>query len=295
MLSRKMSIVLCQLELSEISESEEKSVDIATPYTSIEEIDTSLVGLFHQSDASKAGDIAKQVGLKDPDVARALSAARDLGLTEVAKGKGRGAYQLTSPGKDYARYIEAGKPADAKTILKDQILKSSSWVEIVKFLTINKARARELRDLVVDIEKKLNKTWSTGSRKQLSAAYGGILKASGLATVSGGNITSLLGGATTLPSETLKQGLPPDSGTSQHPPAPPIQPPGPGRAYLVQLGEPQNCPFCDQPNSTIINEDFLQSTQLGSNYLVLVKDTYHCKKCSNTFTRVVTRQVGIVQ
>ena len=283
--------------MSEGPDIEEKQDDIATPYTSIENINTSLGGLFHQTDASKASDIGKQVGLKDADVARALSAARDLGLTDVAKGKGRGAYQLTPIGKDYARYIEAGKPEDAKVILKDQIQKSDSWSEIVRFLTINKGKPREMKDLVVDIEKKLNKTWSTASRKLLSASYGSILKFSGLATISGGNVTSLVGGVAAPPADQSKADLIPDANPPQQQPTPPVlQPsPGPGRAFLVGLGESQTCPYCSEPNSSIINEDYLQSTQLGSNYLVLVKNTYHCRKCSNTFTRVITRQVSIAQ
>jgi len=123
-------------------------------------------------------------------VSQALSSARDIGFTDYA-GK-RGLYAFTPLGREYTRALTGGAEKEARDRLRDIILNNPKWAGIVGFLRTNKGVPRTSMDLVIDLERRLGKQWSTGMRTNVATAMVSILQFAGLVKTEGGKIVSLL-------------------------------------------------------------------------------------------------------
>ena len=165
-------------------------VPIASPTDSIQVINRAVSALFGYKKPATYKDIAAAVGLHEGVVSRALSASRDLGITEFA-GK-KGLYKLTPQGEEYARFIQVGKIDEAKLLLGSMIRASVSWSEIVAFLRATVGQTRDPIDMVLDAEKKLGKKWSRAMRQGVRASYVSILEYSGLIRKEGDKVISAL-------------------------------------------------------------------------------------------------------
>lgn len=173
----------------ELDETIGKISAIATPIQSIDVINNLVSVLFTYKRSVMYKDISAIAKLHPANVSQGLSASRDLGLTKLA-GK-KGLYVLTKDGEEYARLITASKEDEAKSFLRKIIEHSPLWAEILLFLKATRGQARDPLDLVLDIERKLGKKWSSGMRNRLRASYVSILSYVGLIQKEGDKIISI--------------------------------------------------------------------------------------------------------
>jgi hypothetical protein len=150
----------------------------------------SLRALWNYKSSATYKDLATPAGLHPTVVSQALSSARDVGLTEYA-GK-RGLYTFTPQGKEYTRALTGGAESEAKDRLRQIILTNPRWVGIVAFLRTNVGVPRPNVDLVLDVERRLSKQWSSGMRTNVAQSLVSILEFAGLAMVESGRIISTL-------------------------------------------------------------------------------------------------------
>lgn len=167
----------------------EKASAIATPVQSIDVINNLVSVLFTYKRSVMYKDISAIAKLHPSNVSQGLSASRDLGLTKLA-GK-KGLYVLTKDGEEYARLITAGKEDEARSFLRKVIERNSLWTDVILFLKATRGQARDPLDLVLDIERKLGKKWSSGMRNRLRASYVSILSYVGLIQKEGDKMISV--------------------------------------------------------------------------------------------------------
>jgi len=163
---------------------------IATPNQGIESINKVISVLFSYNRPAMYKDLSVPTNLHHMTVSQALSASRDLGLT--TSGGKKGLYVLTNAGKEYARLLTAAKEKEAKVLLRDLIHHQPAWKEIIAFLKAIRGEARDPLDLVLDVERKLNKSWKSSARNNYRDCYVSILTYAGLIEEKGGKIFSLL-------------------------------------------------------------------------------------------------------
>ena len=168
-----------------------RSAQIATPNRGIDVINKVVSVLFSYKRPAMYKDVAIASNLHPITVSQALSASRDMGVT--TSGGKKGLYVLSSSGREYARLLTAGKEKEAKIILRELLKKQPRWKEIMVFLEAIRGEARDPLDLVIDIERKLNKSWSQSARSNYREHLVSILAYAGLIEVQGGKIFSLLG------------------------------------------------------------------------------------------------------
>mgnify|MGYP001027955048 CR=1 FL=1 len=177
-------------EIETPEEALERRGPIATPAQSIEAINKVVSVLFTYKRPAMYKDVAIATNLHEMVVSQALSAARDMGLT--TSGGKKGLYVLTSDGTEYARLLTAGKENEAKLFLSQLLAKQPTWKEIITFLSAIRGEAREPLDLVLDVERKLNKTWSPSMRNRLRDCFVSILTYAGFIQKEGGKMFSLI-------------------------------------------------------------------------------------------------------
>jgi len=170
---------------------------IATPNQGIDSINKVLSVLFTYKRPAMYKDVAIATNLHPMTASQALSASRDLGLT--TSGGKKGLYVLTNSGQEYARLLTAGKEKEAKLSLRELLQRQPAWKEIIMFLSAIRGEARDPLDLVIDIERKLNKSWSPTARNRYRDNLVSILAYASLIQKEGDKIFSLLGGE--IPSE----------------------------------------------------------------------------------------------
>lgn len=161
-----------------------------SPVSGIDAINLSLRALWNYKSSATYKDLATPTGLHPTSVSQALSAAKDIGLTEYA-GK-RGLYTFTTEGKEYTRLLTGGAEAEAKDRLRLVVLKNPRWDGIASFLRTNLGIPRPPMDIVIDVERRLGKQWSTGMRFNVAQSIVSILEYAGLVKNDGGKIVSLL-------------------------------------------------------------------------------------------------------
>lgn len=169
----------------------ERHVQIATPNQGIEAINKVVSVLFSYKRPAMYKDVAIVSNFHPVTVSQALSASRDMGLT--TSGGKKGLYVLTKSGQEYTRLLTAGKEKETKRILRELLQQQSRWKEIMVFLKAIRGEARDPLDLVIDIERKLNKSWSQSARIRYRDSLMSILTYAGLIEIQGGKIFSLLG------------------------------------------------------------------------------------------------------
>jgi len=154
-------------------------------------INIAVRALYSYKGAANYKDLSPAAGMHQVNVSQALSASRDVGLTESA-GK-RGLYRLTSRGEEYARLLSYDEEQKCRDLLKEVLLENPLWSEVIKFLEISANQERSPLSLVADVERKRGKRWSQSLREGYARAYVSVLEFAGLVKVSGSNIISLLG------------------------------------------------------------------------------------------------------
>jgi len=165
-------------------------LNVAAPTQNIEAVNKTVSTLFNYKRAGTYKDIAAAAGIHPANVSQALSASRDLGLSQLA-GK-RGLYSLTKDGQDYARLLTAGKIDEAKVFLRKVILSNPSWGETVAFLRSTSGQKRDPIDIVLDAERKRNKQWSQSMRSNVKDSLISILTYAGLVVKEGDAMVSVL-------------------------------------------------------------------------------------------------------
>jgi len=193
--------------MSEVDEIVAKG-PIATPNQSIEPINKVVSVLFTYKRPAMYKDVAIATNLHRVTVSQALSASRDMGLT--TSGGKKGLYVLTKSGQEYARLLTAGKENKAKPYLGELLQSQPAYKEIVMFLNAIRGEARDPLDLVIDIERKLSKTWSQSARTRYRENLVSILVYAGLVQKKGNRIFSLLG------EETPSEEVTPEIATPTH-------------------------------------------------------------------------------
>lgn len=138
---------------------------VARPLQSIEVINKVVAVLYRYRAPVMYKDIAVACKIHPINVSQGLSAARDVGLTELA-GK-RGLYTLTKDGERYAMLLTAGKDSEAKNVLRNTIRKNPLWAEILRFLDATRGQSRDPIDLVLEVERITGKHWSNVTRQSL--------------------------------------------------------------------------------------------------------------------------------
>lgn len=166
------------------------ALPIATPNQGIDPINKVVSVLFSYKRPAMYKDVSIATNLHHMTASQALSASRDLGLT--TSGGKKGLYVLTEAGTEYARLLTAGKEKQAKTLLRELIQRQPSWKEIMVFLRAIRGEARDPLDLVLDVERKLNKSWKSSARNNYRDRYVSILTYAGLIEEEGGKIFSLI-------------------------------------------------------------------------------------------------------
>ncbi|MDH5449022.1 MAG: hypothetical protein OEY24_03435 [Candidatus Bathyarchaeota archaeon] len=170
-------------------ESGKTRMKIARPLQNLDAVNKVVRVMYGYKTAVMYKDIASACGMHPVNVSQALSAAHDIGLTESAGRKGL--YNLTSEGKDYARLLTAGKENEAKNLLKHIIRQNPLWVEIIRFLDATRGQPRDPLDLVLEIERKVGKQWSTSTRGAIRESLVSILEYAQMIVKEGPQIISV--------------------------------------------------------------------------------------------------------
>src|SRR2546427_2542898 len=103
---------------------------VPAPASKIEVINKALKALYQKRPATYR-DLANSAGLHPSITSLALSSARDVGLTRLA-GK-RGLYDFTTAGIDYARYLTQNRETECQAKLKEVLLASPLWADVIGF------------------------------------------------------------------------------------------------------------------------------------------------------------------
>jgi len=171
---------------SETTESPRVRVKIARPLQPISAINKVVKVMFGYKSSVMYKDIATACNMHPVNVSQALSASRDIGITELAGRKGL--YKLTKEGKEYARFLTAGKDREASSLLRRLIKQNPLWVEIIRFLDATRGQSRDPLDLVLEIERKARKQWSSTTRNILRDSLVSILDFSEIIVKEGSKI-----------------------------------------------------------------------------------------------------------
>jgi hypothetical protein len=162
------------------------SLAVARPLQNMDIVNTVIVVLYRYRAPVMYKDIAVACKIHPVNVSQALSAARDIGLTELS-GK-KGLYTLTKDGEQYAMLITAGKCNEAKDILRNTIKKNPLWAEIIRFLNATRGQSRDPLDLILEIERITGKHWSSTTRFRLRDSLVSILESAAMVIKEGSKI-----------------------------------------------------------------------------------------------------------
>jgi len=248
---------------------------VAVPTATIEQINPIIKYLFRLKKVATSEDIKALFPTPKPptpSIGNALSTARDIGLT--TSGGKRGLYDLTNEGKEYGRYLDADKPEECPRILRESIIKNPLWKDIVDFLRATKGQETETKDLVLSVEKKLEKQWKTDMRNLVGKCYGSILSFAGLVEYQRGKMLSKL---ETMPTAELQKGVPAGGVTTQG-------------AILAPV-EAKMCPFCKRYEVDVVDETLQLNLPIDGGQKLVVKSTFYCRNCRQNFSRILERLV----
>ena len=159
---------------------------IARPLQTIRVINRVVKVLFSYKRSVMYKDISQACNMHPVNVSQALSAARNIGLAELA-GK-KGLYTLTKEGREYSRLLTAGKEREAKNLIRDLLEKNPLWTEIITFLSATRGQSRDPLDLVLEIERKSGKQWKPLMRKRIGVSLVSILEYADMIVKEGSNI-----------------------------------------------------------------------------------------------------------
>lgn len=177
--------------MSEKKQIQIRPMKIAAPMAGYDGVNHAVRALFAYKKTAFYKELASAASLSPVYMSASLSSARDIGLTKLA-GK-RGLYELTQIGDQYGRLLTSGKEAESRGLLKRAILENPLWSEIIAFLRVAKGQARDPIDLVLAVEQKLRKRWSSQMRNRLANNYSSILRAAGFIELEQGKIISQVG------------------------------------------------------------------------------------------------------
>lgn len=168
-----------------------ESVEIAAPAVTMKAIGKVARALYALNKASSYKEISSGVGMSPQHTSQTLSAAKDLGVTESASGRGK--HVLTQMGASFARLLGFGKEEESRQVIAHLIKTQGPWSEVVSFLKMNEGVPRSPLDLVLHIEARLGKRWANAMRSRIASSYRSILVFAGLVKADGGDIVSLIG------------------------------------------------------------------------------------------------------
>jgi len=168
-----------------------ESAEIATPAVSMKAIGKVARALYAFNKAASYKEISSGVGTNPQYTSQTLSAAKDLGVTELASGRGK--HVLTEKGASFARLLGFGKEKESRQVIAHLIQTQGPWSEVVSFLKMNEGVPRSPLDLVWHIEARLGKRWASTMRSRIASSYRSILVFANLVKADGGDIVSLIG------------------------------------------------------------------------------------------------------
>jgi len=120
-----------------------------------------------------------------------LSTAKELGLTR--SGGKKGLYLFTEEGEDYARNLTGKKFNEAGAILRELLLESPLWKDVIAFLRANQHTPLDPIDITLLVEKKLGKKWSGAMRTTVADSFVSILEFGDLIEIQSGKLMSQIG------------------------------------------------------------------------------------------------------
>lgn len=162
---------------------------IAHPLQSISVINKVVKVLYNYKRSVSYQDIAVACNMHPVNVSQALSAAHDIGLTELA-GK-KGLHVLSEDGKEYVRLLISGKERETSALLRALLRRNPRWTEIMTFLNATVGQSRDPLDLVLEIERKSGKQWKQAMRGRLRDSLVSILEFGELVVKEGSKITAI--------------------------------------------------------------------------------------------------------
>src|SRR3989442_1354507 len=139
-----------------------------SPVAGIGIINFTMRALWNHKASGTYKDLSGPAGVHPTVASQALSASRDLGLTQTA-GK-KGLYEFTPEGREYTRSLIGNRDSEAREQLRAIIANNPRWEGIIGFLKTNENVPRASLDIVVDVERKLGKQWSPIMRKRVADA-----------------------------------------------------------------------------------------------------------------------------
>ena len=184
-------VLYTKMERIQGSQEQQISGKAPSPTAGIELVNRALNAMYVHKPPVSYKQIFEAVGLHPTTVSLALSTARDLGLTQYS-GR-RGTYQFTRDGEDYSRYLSLKRLTECSAILKRVLLTSPLWSGVIGFLRVNEDRPRDPTDLVIDVERRLGKTWSKSMRNTVTDSFVSILEFAELVKIHSGKIVSTIG------------------------------------------------------------------------------------------------------
>lgn len=255
--------MLAKEKSSEAKQNPTSGTKIAVPTTRIGNINIVIRQLFRLKSPATGDDISPTLPEKISisEISHALSTAKKLGLTK--SGGKKGLYDLTDDGKEYGRYIDVEKPEEASKILRKLILQNPLWKAVIDFLKATEGNEKEIKDMVVSIERKLGKQWKSSMRSLVGECYGSILSFANLADYRAGKILSKV----------------------EAPPPGKIKPPSEGAAPT----EITLCPYCGNQEIAVIDETLQSTLQLKGGQKLVIRNTFYCRTCRQNFSRISER------
>jgi hypothetical protein len=177
-----------QEEIESLDEGSKESPP--SPVANIPIINITMRALWNHKASGTYKDLAGPAGVHPTVASQALSASRDLGLTQ--SGGKKGLYEFTPEGKEYTRSLVGNRETEAREQLRAIIANNPRWEGIIGFLKTNENLPRESLDIVVDVERKLGKQWSPIMRRRVADALVSILEYAGLAKLESGKLISMV-------------------------------------------------------------------------------------------------------
>jgi hypothetical protein len=141
----------------------------------------------------------QEAQLHPTTISLGLSTSKELGLTR--SGGKKGLYLFTEKGEDYARNLTSKKFNEAGAILRELILGSPLWRDVVAFLRANLNIPLDPIDITLLVEKKLGKKWSPAMRTTVADSFVSILEFASLIEIQSGKLMSQIAPEGTRPAQ----------------------------------------------------------------------------------------------
>lgn len=199
----------------------------------------------------------------------------------VLPHKGKAPYVLSEEGKRFTSM----KEDQQKAFLLSKFLKFEGY-RIILVAMKNSAEKSLKKQTITDMWLQIKDNTKKGTRQYYTMTFASVGAWCG-ALVDSGQSCLLKPEAEKVLEQILKGEEVPDI-TKTLPPAGATPPTPPSASAPVALAV-SNCPYCGKTEIGIENEELLNTLSVNETHILIIRNTYYCKGCSRSFSRIEQR------